>query len=167
VIHITEVAADKAALAIADLCDDKGGEWLVNAVDDEGFVAARVGYPAGRRLARSGSPNIAGPFNARWRISVIAADLAAAQEAGRPVHAVDTSSRIRKPQSRYELMTRILEMLSTRQCSMSDITQATGADVEAVRPALSRLKQSGEIVSRRNRDATYVYSLAACERKAA
>jgi hypothetical protein len=78
-IHITEVAADKAALQIADVMGAKGGEWLVNSVDDEGYVMARVGSPFAKQLERSGSPALVGPFSAAWKLSYIAGDLRDAQ----------------------------------------------------------------------------------------
>jgi Uncharacterized conserved protein len=165
VIQVSEVAPDKAALAIADVLDSEGGRWLVNAVEDEGFVMARVGTLEGKRLERSGSPNLAGPFGTLWRISYIAADLAAAQKAGQRVRVI--TPRIRAPKSRYELIERIVALLGVRQRAASDLAQATGTSVDTVRKALRRLKQSGEVVSYRNRDATYVYALAMCKGMAA
>ena len=166
-IQISEVAPDKAALAIADVLDSEGGRWLVNAVEDEGFVMARVGTLEGKRLERSGSPNLAGPFGTLWRISYIAADLAAAQKAGRRVRAIETAPRNRKPRSRVELIARIVDMLGVRSRGASDLARDAGVSVETLHKALRRLKESGEVVARRNRDATYMYALAMRERQAA
>lgn len=81
-IHITEISADKAALQIADVMDERGGQWLVNAVDDEGYIMAREGSRYGKSLARSGSPSLTGPFDARCKVSYITDDLTEAKACG-------------------------------------------------------------------------------------
>ena len=164
-IQISEVAPDKAALKIADLCDERGGQWIVNAVEDEGFVAARVGYPFAQRLERSGSPNLTGPFNARWRVCDIAAHLAAAQVAGRSVRVI--TPRTCKPKTRFELMDRIAALLSDHAHRVTDMERATGASAFSIRAALRRMKESGDVVSHRSRTTDTLYMLAARERRVA
>ena len=166
-IQISEVAPDKAALKIADLCDERGGQWIVNAVEDEGFVAARVGYPFAQRLERNGSPNLAGPFNSRWLVCNIAADLAAAQVAGRSLRVVTSRDRTRKPKTRLELMDLIAALLSDHAHRVTDMERATGASAFSIRAALRRMKESGDVVSHRSRTSDTLYMLAARERRVA
>lgn len=162
-ICIHELAADKAALVIAGLCSEKGGEWLVNAVEDEGFVAARIGSPGGGRLARSGSPHLAGPFNARWSLHVIAADLADARSAG---ERSDASRRKEVSRFRADLLTKIVRLLGTGEKRVADLANATGVCAWTVRSALAMLKRGGEITKRRRGNESF-YSLARREGKVA
>lgn len=74
-IQIKETEPGRAAHEIAAVMDAQGGEWIVNAVDDEGYIMARVGSIYAGMLQRSGSPSLVGPFNAGWKLSYIASDL--------------------------------------------------------------------------------------------
>lgn len=166
-IQVSEVAADKAALQIADVLDSEGGRWLVNAVEDEGFVMARVGTLECKRLERSGSPNLAGPFDARWLIAYIAEELRAAQMAGRYVRAVEVTPRSRKPKSRVELIARILDMLTTGEKGVAYMERVTGASNWTIRATLSRLVRAGEVAKRKEWGGTTLYRLAMRERQVA
>jgi hypothetical protein len=151
VIHITEVAADKAALQIADVMDDKGGQWLVNSVDDEGYIMARVGSPFANRLQRSGA-TLAGPFNARWKIVFIAADLQEAKCVGniKIARKAETAARrmyrgktIRR--SRNTVMMHVALALSASPLTSDAIAERIGVDEQAVRNALRRLMHVGTV----------------------
>ena len=84
-IQIKETEPGRAAHEIADAMAAHGGEWIVNAIDDEGYIMARVGSRYAGMLQRSGSPTLAGPFNARWKLSFIAGDLRDAKRQGSPI----------------------------------------------------------------------------------
>jgi hypothetical protein len=62
-IHITTTATEQAAREIMRHMESHGGEWIVNAVEDEGYVIAKVGTLEGKRLSRSFSPSLCGPFS--------------------------------------------------------------------------------------------------------
>jgi len=62
-IHITTTAPEQAAVEIMRHMESHGGQWIVNAVEDEGYVMARVGTLCGKRLNRSCSPSLCGPFS--------------------------------------------------------------------------------------------------------
>jgi hypothetical protein len=81
-IHITTVAPEEAAIEIMQHMESRGGEWIVNAVEDEGYVMARIGTLDGKRLERSLSPCLCGPFDARWSLATMTIDLRAARAIG-------------------------------------------------------------------------------------
>ncbi|TPG50173.1 hypothetical protein EAH75_01360 [Rhodanobacter glycinis] len=81
-IQIKETGPYRAAHEIAGVMIAQGGEWIVNAIDDEGYIMARVGSRYADMLQRSGSPSLVGPFNAKWKLSFIAGDLRDAQRLG-------------------------------------------------------------------------------------
>lgn len=74
-IQIKEIEPGRAAHEIADVISAQGGEWYVNAIDDEGYIMARIGSRYADMLQRSGSPSLVGPFSAGWKLSFIASDL--------------------------------------------------------------------------------------------
>ena len=86
-IQIKETEPGLAAHEIADVMAAQGGEWYVNAIDDEGYIMARMGSRYAGMLQRSGSPSLVGPLNAGWKLSFIAGDLG---DAKRLSGAVDT-----------------------------------------------------------------------------
>jgi len=148
-IQITETVADKAALQIADVMDDKGGEWIVNPVEDEGYVMARVGSPFANRLQRSGA-SLAGPFNARWKIVFIAADLQDAKCTGNVKIARKAATAARRmyrttktPRSRNTVMMHVALALAARPLTSDVIAERIGVSEQAVRNALRRLMRGG------------------------
>src|SRR5690242_1324317 len=80
--HITTDAPAEAAAILMAHMREHGGEWIVNAMQKEGFMAARVGTFAGRSLERSLSPCLCGPFSAKWDLGFIEADMREANEIG-------------------------------------------------------------------------------------
>ena len=62
-MHIITNAPELAAREIMQHMESHGGEWIVNAVEDEGYVMAKVGTLPGKRLSRSCSPSLCGPFS--------------------------------------------------------------------------------------------------------
>lgn len=74
-IHITTIAPESAAVEIMEHMQARGGEWIVNAVEDEGYVMARVGTLDGKRLERSLSPCLVGPFSSAWSLACVESDL--------------------------------------------------------------------------------------------
>ena len=84
-IHITTIAPEAAAVEIMEHMQARGGEWIVNAVEDEGYVMARVGTLDGKRLERSMSPCLCGPFSAAWSMRVIRKDLKDARDGGKRI----------------------------------------------------------------------------------
>jgi len=81
-IHITTIAPAEAAAILMAHMREQGGEWIVNAMQKEGFMAARVGTFAGRSLERSLSTCLCGPFSDRWSLEFIEADMRDANEIG-------------------------------------------------------------------------------------
>lgn len=150
-IQIKEVAADKAALLIADVMDDKGGEWIVNCVDDEGYIMARVGSRYAGMLERSGA-TLAGPFNARWKIVFIAADLQETKPSGnaRIARKAETAARRMyrtksRPRSRSTVMMHVALALAEQPMSADVIAERIGTDQQTVRNALRRMMHGGMV----------------------
>jgi len=62
-VHISERYTERMLRRIR-VTLASGGEWYVNVYPSEGCMMVRGGTEAARRLLRSGSPAIAGPFDA-------------------------------------------------------------------------------------------------------
>lgn len=82
-MHITTDNPEDAAAILMARMREQGGEWIVNAMQKEGFMAAQVGSPAGNSLERSMSPCLCGPFSALWDLGFVEADMREANEIGR------------------------------------------------------------------------------------
>lgn len=61
-MHITTNAPELAAREIMQHMESNGGEWIVNAVEKEGYILARGPYA--KQLLRSGSRTLVGPIDA-------------------------------------------------------------------------------------------------------
>lgn len=151
-IQIKETCARKAALEIADVMDAQGGEWIVNAIDDEGYIMARVGSRYAGMLERSGSPSLAGPFNARWKVLFIANDLQEAKGAGnvKLARKVETASRRMyrsktNRRSRNTVMMHVAMVLAKQPLSTDALAEKVGVDEQAIRNALRRLVHTGRV----------------------
>lgn len=137
--------------------DAQGGEWIVNAVDDEGYIMARVGSIYAGMLQRSGSPSLAGPFSARWKIVFIAADLqeAKSQHSAKMARKVETAARrlyrskkVRR--SRNTVMMHVTMALAPKPITSDVIAEKIGVDEQCVRNALRRLMRGGTVRRGRN-----------------
>lgn len=150
-VHITDEAADRAAHLILASMLQHGGEWLVNPVEEEGYVMARVGTPFADRLQRSGATFV-GPVDARWDAAFIEADLIEAKhgENGATKRKIRAAAkriyRGRKiKRTRRTILSFVLQALTDKPLTADAVAEHVGISEQAAKNAIRRLKRSGRI----------------------
>lgn len=142
-IHITTIAPESAAVEIMAHMQRHGGEWIVNAVEDEGYVMARVGTLDGKRLSRSCSPSLCGPFSAATTIDELEGR---ARIARRISLSGKSASSQREPAERDDDWVsptrRAEEMLEDGPVKISDLVEVIGISRGAAHKLMYRLMES-------------------------
>lgn len=143
-IHITTDAPEEAANLLMAHMREHGGQWIVNAMQKEGFMAARVGTAAAKSLERSFSPCLCGPFNDRWSAEYIEADMREANEIG---YGMKSSEAGRSKAGRPKLdgpprgdEVAVVEVLRERPLAAEPIAQRLGWKTKKVADHIRNLR---------------------------
>lgn len=149
-IHITTDAPAEAAATLMAHMREQGGEWIVNAMQKEGFMAARVGTFAGQSLERSLSPCLCGPFNARWSLGVIEDDMREANEIG---YGMKTSAAGRSKRGRPRHTGKpqgdeiaVVEILREKPMAAATVAERAGWKTKKAADLLRKLLDRGCVV---------------------
>ena len=142
-----QVRHTKAGDAAAEILMKMGnGWWWIHADEDEGFRMARVNSPEGDRLAKSGSPSLAGPFNRDTDLMTLANELLKAQRAEyvkeKKVYPVMGKSSL------VAIRTMVLEALEDQAMTLQDMAKHCGTSTMEVSMAINTLRKYGRIVPR-------------------
>lgn len=164
-IQIKETEPFRAAQEIAQVMQERGGEWYVNAIEDEGYLMALFGSPDGGRMERSGSPSLSGPFSARWSLPMIAADLRESKEASQfaPTERKQIAIQAMNNRAgRNERRKMVRLALSQSPRTASELAQLLCIDVETSRNTLRKMASVGIVRrARKKSNRGIVYELAA------
>lgn len=140
--HIKPIdAAAEILLAITK----EGGYWWVHADEDEGFRLVRLGMPYGDRLARSGSPSLAGPFDRSMDLQTMANELHKAQQA----EYVKNIFRPHVPLGKtrlIELRQTIMDALEDQPMTVHQMADLCGTTTFEISMAINPLRKYGRIV---------------------
>lgn len=167
-IHITTTAPELAAVEIMQHMEAHGGEWIVNAVEDEGYVMARG--PHARQLMRSGSPAIVEAITADWALAKLAGHLKMARARSKALGPRSAGPAPRSTVGRpageaANIIGRVRECVSRRYVTTRDVADELGIPTRAASRALFALKARKEVkvVERiaRHVGHEYVYGAAA------
>jgi hypothetical protein len=170
-IHITTNAPHKAAREIMQHMESYGGEWIVNAVEDEGYIMARVGTLDGKRLGRSLSPALCGPFGCVTDLGMLSGELCVARAKSLGVKA--DSDRIEKEKAKpvrdasWESPTQAtLKLLEKQNITVAELREKLKLSRGGAHSVMARLVESNRavVVERRpaaNGSSIYVYGAAA------
>lgn len=134
--HITDKSSNVGATGILALIAEHGGEWIVNAVDNEGYIVMRDGTSYAAQLRRSGSPNLCGPFRAGDSYDTIKTALRAART-------VEWSPRKEPPMGGLKL--EAFEALAGGEMSSVEIAARINANAQSVSRALRELAASRHV----------------------
>lgn len=149
-IHSTTIAPEQAAVEIMRHMA-RGGEWIVNAVEDEGYVMARVGTLDGKRLSRSLSPSLCGPFSASTSVDEVEGRIRIARRISLGVKS-DSAQREAKAKGDdwVSPTRRAEEMLAEGPVKIADLVETIGISRGAAHKLMYRLIESkrAQIVSR-------------------
>lgn len=157
-IHVPQMKTDLAALDVLGWIDRYGGEWIVNAVEDEGFIMARMGTMDAERLERSGSDSLCGVFDSSSEPESVAADLLAGREAPK------------KPRRAMVRGTteRVIEALRLGEATSTELAKRIGIEENVVQTTMSRLekkyvvRKTGKMrQNKRGAKPAHVYAVAA------
>lgn len=143
-IEIEHKSPHRAALVLKATMDANGGEWIANAVGAEGYVVARVGSLAGKRLSRSGAAGLCGPFAATDTLPAITEHLAAGRKAYHDAYGPDT---VDEPSESVYLPAHEEAFHAMRDglASVDTLIKATGRSEASIKHALLRLRKEGRI----------------------
>ena len=150
-IHITETAPEKAAREVIRFAREHGGEWFANALEDDGYLIARVGTLDGKRLERSFSPCLCGPFSAEWSRPAIASDLRYARAvslavaAGQPIPEAHKSNRGRPPKGSRPRVEIALDKLKDKSMTIGELASALSVGRAAARNYVFKLMHGEQI----------------------
>jgi hypothetical protein len=142
-IHITTNAPHKAAREIMQHMESYGGEWIVNAVEDEGYIMAKAGTLAGKRLSRSLSPSLCGPFSTNTTVDEVEGRIRIARRISLGVKS-DSSIREAKPKDDdwVSPTRRAEEMLQEGHVKIRDLVETIGITRNAAHKLMYRLVES-------------------------
>lgn len=145
-IEIEHKSPNRAALVLRATMEANGGAWIANAVGAEGYVVARVGSLAGKRLSRSKAAGLCGPFTPADSQNTIDSALQAARAAYYAAYGPDWMSEehpddvfVPSHEAAYQAMQ------PDTLVSVDDLAKATGRSECSLKNAVWRLQKEGRI----------------------
>jgi len=142
-----QVRHTKAADAAAEILMRMGHSWWwIHADEDEGFRMARMNSPEGDRLAKSGSPSLAGPFNRETDLFTLTRELHKSQQA----EYIKTNYRILPVLGKarlIELRQTIMDALEDQSMTVHQMADLCGTTPAEVCTAINPLRKYGRIVA--------------------
>ena len=127
----------------------EGGYWWVHADEDEGFRMARLGTPYGDRLAKSGSPSLAGPFGRDTDLVTLIDELHKAQRAEYVKNVFKPYPILGKARL-IELRQTIMDALEDQPMTVHQMADLCGTTTFEVATAINPLRKYGRIVPQGN-----------------
>lgn len=137
--------ADAAAQILMTIMKE-GGYWWVHADEDEGFRMARLDTPYGDRLAKSGSPSLAGPFSRDTDLVTLSSELHKAQRAEIGIH-MSTSVRRIAPKSRLDgIRETVLAAMEDQSLTVHHMAELCHTSCAEIHDAINPLRRYKRIV---------------------
>jgi len=142
-IHITTIAPEQAAVEIMKHMDFHGGQWIVNAVEDEGYIMAKVGTLCGKRLSRSCSPSLCGPFSTGTSMDELEGRVRIARRISLGGKSASSQRKAQPKDDGWVSPTRRAEeMLAEGNIRISDLVEVIGISRGAAHKLMYRLIES-------------------------
>lgn len=142
--QISHTKPAEAAAQILMTITKEGGYWWVHADEDEGFRMASMNSADGNRLARSGSPSLAGPFDKSVDIETLAKEIHKAQRIEfrtPPPYGTRTNAR----HDLVAMRQTILDALVDQDMTVKDMAVVCGATAVDIQSAINTLRKYGRI----------------------